>query len=380
MFVNGTPLGAADPRFHTAWVWGQFDVTDEAQRRRPLTVALRFAAGDCPQGPIFLTPRKAEDFPTADPRLNARRWDHMEFIDWALAQTVATTLGHAAERRSRSADQSARLCPKPLGLGHGGSVRRLFAPHRQRSRLAMDRAQAVRLGLRLQDSSEPGSPMSTLRDFRGIWGSLIFMGKNAHDYFLCVHDITGDPAKRAYFEAKAASIKVMGRANVMVSPVAAIREQLRYRNEFARWETWRYGVSPARGGEMVALLNEVTLRKGNLDQFRAIIDEGLPCWDDEMAAALQGYVQRGGILLLNTISGIHTYIERERGPGRRWPASAWVPRRARAGNSRSRPSTRGSAASRATSAPTAATARRPPRLSRPAGPRCWASGPTAPPP
>ena len=57
--------------------------------------------------------------------------------------------------------------------------------------------------------------MSTLRDFRGIWGSLIFMGKNAHDYFLCVHDITGDPAKRAYFEAKAADIKVMGRANVL---------------------------------------------------------------------------------------------------------------------------------------------------------------------
>ncbi len=45
--------------------------------------------------------------------------------------------------------------------------------------------------------------------------------------------------------------------------------------------------SPARGGEMVPLLNEITLRKGKLDQFRAIIDEGVECWDDEMAAGLE---------------------------------------------------------------------------------------------
>jgi hypothetical protein len=315
VFVNGTPAGTADPRFHTAWIWGQFDVTEEVRRGGPITVALRFSAGDCPQGPIFLTPQKAEDFPTADSRLNARRWDHMEFIDWAVAQTVASTL---ETLRSVDADRPIKVHAYAMSPWGWDTVARYGGfSHHTGSGPGWQWTEPKQYGsaFALQDSSEPGSPVSTLRDFRGIWGSLIFMGKNAHDYFLSVHDITGDPAKRAYFEAKAASIKVMGRANVLVSPVAAIREQLRYRSEFAHWETWRHSVSPARGGEMTPLLDELTLRKGKLDQFRAIIDEGLPCWDDEMAAALEGYVRRGGILLLGTMSGIHTYLERDKGAG-----------------------------------------------------------------
>lgn len=317
VFVNGSPLGAADPRFHTAWTWGQFDVTDEVKRGGPMTIALRFAANDCPMGPIFLTSRKADDFPTADPLVNARRWDHMEFIDWAVAQTVGSTL---ATLRSVDPDRPIKVhayAGSPWGWDtlaqYGGYS------HHTGSGAGWQWTEPKQYGsaLGLQDSSEPGGPMPSLREFRGIWGSLIYMGKNAHDYFMSLHDIKGDPAKLAYFEAKIPAIKVMGRANVLTSPLAAIREQARYRNEFARWESWRYGVSPARGGEMVPLLNEVMLRKANLGQFRAIIDEGLPCWDDEMAAGLQSYVERGGILVLNSMSGIHTYIDRDKGAGPR---------------------------------------------------------------
>ena len=290
-------------------------MTDEVRKGGPLTVALRFAAHDCPQGPMFLTPRKAEDFPTADPRVNALRWDHMEFIDWALAQATATTLDTL-----RSVDPDRPIKVHAYGSSPWGwQVVAKYGgySHHTGSGPGWQWTEPKQYGSAygLQDSSEPGSPVSTLRDFRGIWGSLIFMGKNAHDYFMCVHDIKGDPAKRAYFEAKAPYIKLMGRAHVLVSPIASIREQFRYHNEFAHWETWRYGVNPVRGGEMASLLNEVTLRKGKLDQFRAIIDEGVACWDDEMAAGLEHFVRRGGILLLNSLSGIHTYIERDCGAG-----------------------------------------------------------------
>jgi hypothetical protein len=331
VFVNGTPLGAADPRYRGAWVWGQFDVTDAVRRGGPITVALRLAGGDSPQGPIFLTPKAAEDFPTSDPRVNARRWDHLEFTDWGLAQMVGTTLATL-----RSVDPDRPLKVHAWGQSPWGwdTVARYGGySHHTGSGAGWQWTEPKQFGWAygLQDSSEPGSPMPTLREFRGIWGSLIFMGKNAHDYFLSVHDITGDPAKRAYFESKAAAIKVMGRANALLSPVAAIRGQWRYDHEFRRWETWRYGVSPARGGEMVPLLNEVTLRKGNLDQFRAIIDEGLPCWDDEMAAGLEGYVRRGGILLLGPLSGIHTYLERNKGAGPRLSGVRLGPPPAKAG-------------------------------------------------
>ncbi len=158
VFLNGTPLGAIDPRFHTAWTWGQFDVTDEVRKGGAITLALRFAAHDYPQGPIFLTPRRAEDFPTADPQVNALRWDHMEFIDWALAQAAATTLDTL---RSVDPDRPIKVHAyggSPWGWDivakYGG-----YSHHTgSGARLAVDGAQAVRLRLRPARQFRAGRP------------------------------------------------------------------------------------------------------------------------------------------------------------------------------------------------------------------------------
>ena len=363
--------------------WGQFDVTDEVKRGGPMTIALRFAAGDCPQGPIFLTPRRAEDFPTADPQVNARRWDHMEFIDWAVAQTVASTLARcgASIPTGRS-----RFTPTPEAPGAGTRWPATAAIRTTPAAAPVGNGPSPNSTARpfgLQDSSEPGSPVSTLREFRGIWGSLIFMGKNAHDYFLmCLHDIKGDPAKLGLLRGQSGVDQGDGpgqRAAFAAWPPSASR--LRYRSEFAHWESWRYGVSPARGGEMVPLLNEVTLRKANLDQFRAIIDEGPPVLGRRDGRGL-ARLRRARRHPAAGLHERHPYVSSSatKGPGPGWPASVSVPRRARAGSFRSRRSTRVSAACPATSAPRAATAQPPPRSSRTPGPKCWASGPTAPPP
>ena len=224
------------------------------------------------------------------------------------------------------------------------------------------------------------APSRRLREFRGIWGSLIFMGKNAHDYFLGVHDITGDPAKRAYFEAKAPAIKVMGRANVLVSPVAAIREQSRYRGEFGRWETC--ATASRRAGRR----NGPALERSDAPQGRISTGsarsstKGSPAGTTTWPRRCEGYVRRGGILVLDSLSGIHTYIEREQGAGPRagrrpaWPGSA---KGGQFAVKYHRPPARRPV--RGTSAAKAATARRPPRWSRLRAPKCWASGPTAPP-
>ena len=127
-----------------------------------MTIALRFAANDCPMGPIFLTPRKAEDFPTADPQVNARRWDHMEFIDWAVAQAVGSTL---ATLRSVDPDRPIKVhayAGSPWGWDtvarYGGYS------HHTGSGAGWQWTEPKQYGsaMGLQDSSEPGSPMPTL--------------------------------------------------------------------------------------------------------------------------------------------------------------------------------------------------------------------------
>ncbi|MHB9024087.1 MAG: LamG domain-containing protein [Armatimonadota bacterium] len=317
VFLNGRPLGSLDPHFHTALTYGQYDITDEVAKTNKLTVTLRFAAGDTPNGPIFLTPKKIEGFPTSNPLVNARRWDQLEFVDWATAQGVASTLRAI---RAVEPDRPIKVhayASSPWGwktvAAYGGYS------HHTGSGSGWHYTDPKQFGAarNLQDSSEPGGPMHTLRDLKGLWGNLVYMGKNAHDYFISLQSITKDPQMRAFFEAKIPDIKVMGRANVLISPIGVMRGQLNclYEGEFARWELWRYGVHPVRGGEMAAFLDEIRIREGNLGRFRVIIDEGTPCWDDEMVPQLRAYVENGGILVLNSFSGAHTFITRDGGAG-----------------------------------------------------------------
>ncbi|MFH1858594.1 MAG: LamG-like jellyroll fold domain-containing protein [Candidatus Omnitrophota bacterium] len=321
VFINGQPAGSLDPNFHTARTYGQFDITDLVKAGKPISVVLRLT--DVPNGPIFVTSKKLESFPTSDPLANARRWDHTEFVDWQLAEGVASTL---AAIRSVEPDRPIKVHAygaSPWGwktvAQYGG-----FSHHTGSGagwHFTVPKAYGANRGL--QHSSEPGGPMGSLRGFKGLWGNLAYMGMSAHDYFINPQSITNDPKKLAYFEQKLPAIKVMGRASVMVSPIGMIRGTLntKYTGEFANDPNWRYGVTAIRGGEMTPLLDEVRIREGDLNDFKVIIDEGTLCWDGEMVEALQNYVEKGGILVLNSLSGIHTFIDKNKGAG---PALAGV--------------------------------------------------------
>ena len=317
VFLNGRPLGSLDRNYFTSKTFGQFDITADVAKSRTLTVTMRFVAGDTPNGPVFLTSKQMEDFPTSDPLLNAWRWDHMEFVDWAAAQGVSTTLSAI---RSVDPDRPLKIhaydnspwgwktvadyggYSHHTGAGPGWSY---FQPKEEGA------------AYNLQDSAETGGPVDNLRDLKGLFGNLVFMGKNAHDYFISMLSITHDPAMRAFFEAKIPAIKVMGRANVTISPIALINGMVNwlYTSEFAHSEIWRFEGLPLRGGELTPYLDEVRIRQGNLGRFRAIVDAGTQCWDEQMTAALQAYVQNGGILLLNNLSGEDSFISRGEGTG-----------------------------------------------------------------
>ena len=316
LFVNGQPLPVIAPNFHTALTYGQFDVTDLIGPDQTLTLALRCADG-LPVGPIFLTGKKLEEaMPGSDPKLNARFFDNVEFIDWARAQAVAGTL---AAIRSVDPDRPIKVHAwgaSPWGwktvAAYGGYSHHTGAG----ANWFYTEPKAYGLSRDVQHSSEPGGPMRTVQDFKEFWSSLAYMGKSAHDYFMQPQDIVNDPAKRQVFESYLPQIKMMGRVSVTASPLAVIRGTLntRFADNFAWQPVWRYSPDPTRGGEMVPLLDEVRIREGGLGRFAAILDEGTLNFDAEMCDALRQYVEAGGVLILNSLSGRHDFVNAESQP------------------------------------------------------------------
>jgi hypothetical protein len=317
VFVDGKRLGILEPRFFTGKIFGQFDVTQLVRANPSLTVALRFQSNDMPNGPVFLTDKPLEDFPTSDPLLNARRYDHFDFIDWAVADSVGSMLKqdrgidpdrpikvHAYESSAWGwksiADDGGYSHHTGAGAGWTYTVPKQYA-----------------LARNLQDSAETGGSMETPRNIKGIFGCLIFMGKNAHDYFYNLQDITKDPAVLDWFVKKLPDIRLMGRENVDASPIASIRglRNTHYLGEFSKTEDWRFSYDGmVKGGEMKPLLDEIRIGEGHLP-YPAIVDEGTLVWDGAMTAGLKQYVAQGGVLFLEAPSGLHTPEVRNADPG-----------------------------------------------------------------
>jgi hypothetical protein len=322
VFVDGKRLGILAPRFHTGRIFGQFDVTDLVRANPSLTVALRFDSNDMPNGPVFLTSKALEDFPTGDPLLNARRYDHFDFIDWAVADSVGDML---REVRTVDPDRPIKIHAyesSPWGWKTIGDTGGYSHHTGAGAGWAYTVPKQYALSRNLQDSAETGGSMDTPRNIRGIFGCLIFMGKNAHDYFYNLQDITKDPAVLAWFIKKLPDIRIMGRENVDASPIAELRglRNTHYVGEFYKTENWRFGYNLTKGGEMTPLLDEIRVGEGHLP-YPAIVDEGTVVWDGAMSDALRKYVEGGGVLFLQAASGLHTPTVRNAGPG---PALAGV--------------------------------------------------------
>jgi hypothetical protein len=315
VFLDGKRLGILAPRFHTGRIFGQFDVTAQVRANPQLTVALRFESNDLPNGPVFLTDKPLEDFPTSDPLLNARRYDHFDFIDWAVADSVGTMLredrGVDPDRaiKVHAYDSSAwgyRVTSEYGGYSHhtGAGAGWSYTVPKQYD-----------LTRGTQDSAETGGSQDTPRNIKGLIGNLIFMGKNAHDYFYNLQDITKDPAVLDWWVKRLPDMRVMGRENVDASPIACIRglRNSHYVGEFYKTENWRFGYDLTKGGEMTPLLDELRIGEGRLP-YPAIVDEGTVVWDEAMTAALKQYVADGGMLFLEAASGLHSPVVRDAHP------------------------------------------------------------------
>lgn len=309
VYLNGEKLGEMTVGYGQEW--GQFDV---ARLLKPgvanqITV---YALNAQMKGPVFLTTRHAQAFPGPDAQLNARLHDVREWVADCCARANDRYLAYV---RGIDPDRPVKLMAfdsmidvmmpyvqvqgaYPHCTGEGAFFRPWFKRHGY---------------LRgIPDSSEPGGPAKDLEGLRSYFFCMTMEGMNAHDYFIHLHNVTGDPAQKEWYVRNLPYFQLMGRFDLKKPEVAILRSPQAdrftldgggtiYLNDIARGD-----IQQTHTGYVFT--TERDLRDRLVDGYKVIVDSNLHTVDEADVTVLEDWVRRGGTLVLNQRSGRNDYL------------------------------------------------------------------------
>jgi hypothetical protein len=317
VYLNGKKI--ADLTFGHGLEWGQIDVSKMLLKDANV-ISLYTPAGKV-AGPVFLTLRKAENsFPTGDSGLNARRFDVREWVADSCARAVALSV-----KRLR-------------GIDSGRGVK-LMAPH-DNVDLVMPYMEEwgiyphctgqgayFRPWLRrngylhgIMGSSETSQSSTDVHSLMRVFFTFTFEGMGAHDYFYNLHDILISPEKKAWYEKNLPYLKLTGRYDLR-KPDIAIAWSLRadrygvkngscYQNDLGRGDLQQAHYS-------FVYCSEKDIMDGRADAYRVMIDDNFSTVEPKDVEALEAWVKKGGMLVLNQRSGRNTILQANAWPIRR---------------------------------------------------------------
>lgn len=312
IFLNGRKLG--DLTFGYGLESGQYDVTSILKPGDNL-LAVHSQFGVM-RGPVFLTQKKREEFPTSDPTLNARWYDTREWAADDVARGNARDMAYM-----RSVDPE-----RPIKIMAYDSMVDVMNPYTQAlggyphctGESAFFRPWFKRYGyLRgINDSSEPSQPAKNVTELKGLFFCMVMEGMNAHDYFINLTNVLVDPAQKAWYEKYLPFFKLMGSFDLK-KPDIAIARSLRVLRTFPfdvaeENDPGRGDIQEAHYGYVYTSEREIADHL--VDNYKVILDDNFHALLPEDVDHLQAWVQKGGTLILNQRSGREDYLH-----GQTWP-------------------------------------------------------------
>jgi hypothetical protein len=313
IYLNGAKI--MDLSFGHGAEWGQLDVATTLKAGS--NVLAIYSPQGAVRGPRFLTPKKAEEFPTSDPLLNARLYDVREWVTDCVARANARSMEYI-----RGVDTV-----RPIKMMAFYSMIDIMMPYLQKlggyphctGEGAFIRPWFKRYGyLRgIPDSSEPSEPSKTMNGLRRDFFTMTMEGMNAHDYFLHLHDITRNPEMKAWYEQNVEYFKLMGRFDLKKPEVAVARSwrvdrvvipwadspgDTGYQNDLGRGDIEQTHFS-------YVYTSERELQDHLVNDYKVIIDDNFHTLNPEDVDNLEAWVKAGGTLVLNQRSGRNTYLQ-----------------------------------------------------------------------
>ena len=313
IYFNGQKLD--DLTFGYGLEWGQYDVTS-LLRSGTNVVALHTQMGAI-RGPAFLTLKKVETYPTSDEGLNARYFDLHEWVADDVARANARDI---AFLRSIDPDRPVKIMaydsmvddmmPYAQALGaypHCTGEGAFFRPWFKRYGYLRG----------INDSSEPSEPAKDLQGLKSVFFQMTMEGMNAHDYFIHLHNIVGDPLQRAWYEKNLPYFELLGCFNLK-KPDIAIARSLRVLRNYRTKDAEEN--DPGRGDlqqshNTFVYCSERDIADHLLDSYKVIIDDNFNTLLPEDVDRLQAWVENGGTLVLNQRSGRSTFLKANSWPG-----------------------------------------------------------------
>jgi len=264
------------------------------------------------RGTFFLCDQRKEEYPFADPHLNARYADWHEYVSWSNARMLEETF-----RAIRAIDPDRPIKmhafkPKNLGVplaakygvfGHNTGDEAFFRP--------WDRRFGYVRGI--PASCEPSGSVNDPAHFKRWLGWHCFTGgPNGLDYFHNIQSMMYSPCADLWREYM--PYWKLGPRRVIKKPDIALF-----------WSSRNNGLLPTgipycfdlgRGdlqplGYSYVYVDESTLRDGLVDDYPVLWDSGTWVMDPDTIAGLRQYVEAGGTYVLLHETGRHTTTDRD---------------------------------------------------------------------
>ncbi len=310
-YLNGDKLG--DMTFGHGNEWTQFEVGAQLKTEGPNVITV-FTPRCFIGGPVFLTTRKQEAFPTADKGLNARLHDLREWVADCVARANLRYLEYL-----RGMDPN-----RPVKIMAYDSMIDVMMPFAELQGAyphctgegAYFRPWFKRYGyLRgIPDSSERSQPCKNVEELRGLFFCMMMEGVNAHDYFIHLHCVTGDPVQKAWYESNVNYFQLMGRFDLKKPEVAIARSPKMNRVYMSQCDDSAYQNDLGRGDiqethNSYVFCSERDIKDGLVDSYKVIVDCNFHTLDEEDVDVLARWVEKGGKLVLNQRSGRNSFLQ-----------------------------------------------------------------------
>jgi hypothetical protein len=176
-----------------------------------------------PRGPVFLTLKNAEEYPTSDPALNARWYDTRQWVASDVARSNARDMtylrGADPDRvvKIMSADSMADVMyPYMEALGavpHSTGEAGYFVPWSKRYGYVRG----------VNESSESGGPAKDIDELKSLFFCMTMEGMNDHDYFINLTNILLDPVQQTWYEKNLPYLELMGVFNLKKPEIVIAR-------------------------------------------------------------------------------------------------------------------------------------------------------------
>ena len=172
----------------------------------------------------------------------------------------------------------------------------------------------------LPTDCEPGSGAVDLNDFKRFMGRWSTEATQGVDYFQHIGDIEWKPEVKDYFGKTLKLWHLMGKYHLPHAEVAIINSDRNLRLLGFPWDVSRDPNVVFSENRWWALINQLLdtypragieeddFARGNVDQYRVVIDGNTTVMDPELVDQIQKWVEKGGTFITYQQTGRHTSI------------------------------------------------------------------------